>query len=154
MITRPHRKDRHPASTASLLGAFVLLCLFTAGAARAQNEDALQQTLSKTRDLVVHFAEDYSYLRYQEDVVQQKLKNNDKVDYKQEMAYDSMIRMRFEDGRLRVDEQRLMDKRPRRVQARPLLNTYGFSTLAMVFHPYYESSFRFEQSGTDVLDGK
>jgi hypothetical protein len=154
MITRPHRKDRHAASAASLLGAFVLLCLFTVGGARGQSADALQQTLSKTRDLVAHFAEDYSYLRYQEDVVQQKLKNNDKVDYKQEMAYDSMIRMRFEDGRLRVDEQRLMDKRPRRVQARPLLNTYGFSTLAMVFHPYYESSFRFEQAGTDVLDGK
>jgi len=142
------------ARTARTLGALALLCLFAAGGARAQSADGLQQTLAKTRDLVGHFAEDYSYLRYEEDVVQQKLKNNDKVAYKQEMVYDSMIRMRFDDGKLRVDEQRLMDKKPRHVQARPLLNTYGFSTLAMVFHPYYESSFRFEQSGTDVLDGK
>ena len=131
----------------------MLLCLFTAGGARAQGADALQQTLAKARDRVQHFTEDFSYLRYEEVVVQQKLKNNDKVAYKQEMSYDSMIRMRFDDGRLRVDEQRLMDRRPRHVEARPLLSTYGFSTLAMVFHPYYESSFRFEQEGTDVLDG-
>lgn len=154
MITRSHRKVLHSASAASLLGAVALLCLFSAGGARAQSADGLQQTLSKTRDLVGHFAEDYSYLRYEEDVVQQKLKNNDKVAYKQEMIYDSMIRMRFDEGKLRVDEQRLMDRRPRHVEARPLLNTYGFSTLAMVFHPYYESSFHFEQAGTDVLDGK
>ncbi|HKV04488.1 MAG TPA: hypothetical protein VJO53_05190 [Candidatus Acidoferrales bacterium] len=149
-----HGKRWRLATTTSLLGRVAFLCLLAAGGVGAQGPDELHQTLVKAQATVARFADDFSYLRYEEDILQQKLRNNEKVAYGQEMVYDSMIRMRFENGKLKVDEQRMMEKKPRRVEARPLLNTYGFSTLAMIFHPYYESSFRFELGGNDVLQGR
>jgi hypothetical protein len=128
--------------------------------ARAQAPSSLNaaegdQTLSRAHAFVERFADDFSQLRYDEDILETKLKNKDeKIAYKEETLYDSMLRMRFEDGKLRVDEQRTLEKWPKHVESRPLLNTYGFSTLAMIFHPYYESSFRFSRSGDDVLQGK
>jgi hypothetical protein len=117
--------------------------------------DGSDPILPKTRAFVQQFAEEFSYLRYDEDVVEAKLKNNgsEKVAYQQEMIFDSMLRMRFEDGKLRVDEQRILQK-SRHLESRTLLNTYGFSTLTMVFHPYYESSFHFSRAGNEVLEGR
>jgi hypothetical protein len=121
----------------------------------AQAADGLDELLSKTHAFVEQFAENFSYLRYDEDVVAAKLKkDSDKAAYEEEILYDSMVRMHFEGDELRVDEQRNIEKWPRHVESRPLLSTYGFSTLAMIFHPYYESSFRFSRSGDDLLQGK
>jgi len=124
--------------------------------ARAGDPEQVQQLLTKTHTLVEQFVDQFSVLRYEEDVAQQKLKSkeSDKVAYKQETVFDSIVRMRFEEGKLRVEEQRLMEKTPVHVQSRPLLNTYGFSTMAMIFHPYYESSFRFTGSEDDTLQGR
>jgi hypothetical protein len=126
-----------------------------APAAPVQTADGLDGILARTHESVQKFAEDFSSLRYDEDIVEAKLKkNSDKAAYEEEILYDSMLRMQFEDGQLRVDEQRNIEKWPRHVEARPLLNTYGFCTLAMIFHPYYDSSFRFTRSGDDVLQGR
>jgi hypothetical protein len=136
---------------------FAALALLPAAAqtSLAPVSDGSDPILSKTRAFVQQFAEEFSYLRYDEDVVEAKLKNNDseKVAYQQEMMFDSMLRMQFEGGKLRVDEQRIL-QRSRHLESRPLLNTYGFSTLTMVFHPYYESSFQFSRAGNDVLQGR
>ena len=134
--------------------AAALLCSIPAPARAAQNSDDLAALLSKTRAQVEQFAERFSYLRYDDDVVEAKLKRNDKAAYKQEIVYDSLLRMDFNDGQLRVNEQRLVEKPPRKLETRPLLDTYGFSTLEMIFHPYYESSFRFSDQGSAVQDGR
>jgi hypothetical protein len=139
---------------ALLSGALAIFCLDLAPVASAQTSGALSGLLTKTRAQVEHFTDQFSYLRYDDDVVEAKLKNNDKVAYRQEIVYDSLLRMSFDEGKLRVDEQRLVAKPPRRVETRPLLETYGFSTLEMVFHPYYESSFRFSDSGSDLQQGR
>jgi hypothetical protein len=126
----------------------------SAPAAPVQTVDGLDGILARTHAFAQKFAEDFSNLRYDEDIVEAKLKkNSDKAAYEEEILYDSMLRMQFEDGQLRVDEQRNIEKWPRHVESRPLLNTYGFCTLAMIFHPYYDSSFRFTRSGDDVLQG-
>ena len=123
--------------------------------APVQTADGLDGILSRTHEFVQKFAEYFSSLRYDEDVVEAKLKkDSDKAAYQEEILYDSMLRMQFEDGELRVDEQRNIEKWPRHVESRPLLSTYGFCTLAMIFHPYYDSSFRFTRSGDDVLQGR
>lgn len=123
--------------------------------APVQTADGLDGILARTHESIEKFAEDFSNLRYDEDIVEAKLKkNSDKAAYEEEILYDSMLRMQFEDGELRVDEQRNIEKWPRHVESRPLLSTYGFCTLAMIFHPYYESSFRFTRSGDDVLQGR
>jgi hypothetical protein len=121
--------------------------------ARAQNADGLQQVLPKTQASVEKFVEDFAYLRYEEDIVQEKV-NKDKVQYKQETLYDSLMMVRFEDGQIRVEEQRLVEKSPKRREFRPLLQTSGFSALAMIFHPFYDSSFRFTRLEDEKLEGK
>jgi hypothetical protein len=129
-----------------------VLCL-AAPVARAQSS-ALSGLLAKTRSQVEQFLQRFSYLRYDDDVVEAKLKNNDKVAYRQEIVYDSLLRLSFDEGKLRVDEQRLVAKPPRRVETRPLLETYGFSALEMIFHPYYQSSFQFSDAGSDLQQGR
>ena len=135
------------------LAAVAVLYFGSAPVTAAQTSDALAAILTKTRVQVQGFAEQFSYLRYDDDVVEAKLKNNDKVAYQQEVVYDSLLRMSFDEGQLRVNEQRLVAKPPRKLETRPLLDTYGFSTLEMIFHPYYESSFQFSDAGTDVQQG-
>lgn len=131
-----------------------LVCTPLVSPVHAQDSGQLQPLLAKTRSQVNEFAQQFSYLRYEDDVIRAKLKNKDKVAYEQQIAYDSLLRMNFDDGQLRVDEQRLVTKPPRRVEKRPLLETYGFSALEMIFHPYYESSFRFSDSGSDSQQGR
>lgn len=142
----------------SLAGFSVLLC----SPVNAQNETAppavAQQApfelLDKVQSNMEKFVGDFSLIRYEEDLVQQKLKDNDKVAYQQEIVYDSIIRTSYEEGKLNFVEQRLMEKFPSHVESRPLLSTYGFSALATVFHPYYASSFRFTRLADDTVDGR
>jgi hypothetical protein len=149
---------RHACRAAARVAFLAALALFSAAAQTPLTPvvtDGGDPILPKTRAFVQQFAEEFSYLRYEEDVVSAKLKNRDseKTAYHQEMIFDSMLRMRFEEGRLRVDEQRILEK-SRHMESRPLLNTYGFSALTMIFHPYYESSFHFSRVGDDVLQGR
>lgn len=139
---------------ALLLGMLFLLALLASPTVSSQSADGLQQLLALTQARVERFVEQFSDMRYEEDVLQEKLKNNDRVEYKRETVYDSLLRTRFEEGQLRVDEQRLVQKSAAHVDSRPLLNTTGFSTLAMVFHPFYERSFRFTRSDDDTFQGK
>lgn len=151
----------HSTSAASrlvplpLLAATVLLAsIFVPPNASAQAASGIQDLLTKTRSRVNQFSQQFSYLRYDDDVVEAKLKHNDKIAYKREIVFDSLLRISFDEGKLIVDEQRLVAKPARHAEKRPLLETYGFSALEMIFHPYYESSFRFSDKGSDTLDGK
>jgi hypothetical protein len=120
----------------------------------AQNPDPQDPLLARTRASIEQFFEEFGYLRYQEDISQQKLKDDSKVQYKRDTIYDSILRMHYEDGKLRIDEQRLIEKLPTHVDARPLMLTNGFSSVAMIFHPYYEPSFRFTRIEDGALEAK
>jgi len=144
---------RRIAASAVVLAAIAFFAVVTARLAGAAPADALSDLLPRTQSNVEKFVEDFSYLRYEEDLVQQKLTQHEKVAYKQETVFDSIVRMRYDEGKLRIDEQRIPEKSPRRVEPRPLLSTYGFSTLAMIFHPYYQSSFRFTRLEDGALQG-
>lgn len=122
--------------------------------AQTPNSDPPDPLLARTRASAVQFFEEFGYLRYQEDISQQKLKDDSRVQYKQDTVFDSILRMHYEDGKLRIDEQRLMEKLPAHVNTRPVLLANGFSGIAMIFHPYYESSFRFTRMDDGVLEGK
>jgi len=149
-----HREWSPDARAMAMLAMLACaLCLFPARV-EAQKSDALSDLLNKTEASVEQFVEQFAYLRYQEDILQEKLKSNDRVEYKQETVFDALLMTRFDDGRLRVEEQRLLERAPDKHELRPLVKTDGFSTLAMIFHPYYQSSFRFKKLEDDVLDGQ
>lgn len=136
------------------IGLLLLLSAFAPLRARAQNTEPPDPLIAKARSNVEQFFQQFAYLRYQEDISQQKLNDSEKVQYKRDTIYDSIFRMHYEDGKLRVDEQRLIEKLPARVDARPLLITNGFSSMAMIFHPYYESSFHFTRMEDGAIEGK
>lgn len=119
----------------------------------AGGPEDLQTLLQKTRAQAEQFAENLSSIRYEESVVQEKLKQNGKIAYKQETAFDSLILIRFNHGELGVEESRFLERQPARGDRRPFLQTKGFSILAMVFHPYFEESFRFTRLDDEALDG-
>ncbi|MGA8308287.1 MAG: hypothetical protein WB723_21610 [Candidatus Acidiferrales bacterium] len=154
MMTRSQQHGILGALTEGLLAALALLCLFSPFPAAAQKADAQWDLLNKTQTRVEQFVEQFAYLRYQEDILQEKLRTNDRPEYKQETVYDALLMTRFEDGRLRVEEQRLIERAPDKHELRPLIKTDGFSTLAMVFHPYYQSSFRFKKFDDQAIDGQ
>ena len=133
--------------------AVALLALLVPLPASAGSPDAPDPLVAKTRAAVEQFSQQFTYLRYDEDIEQQKLKSNEKIDYQRKTLFDSIMIIRYEEGGVRITEQRLMEKTPAHVDARPLLATYGFSALAMVFHPAYEFSFRFTRLGDDALQG-
>ena len=149
------QRDKMPgAHSAGILGSLALVCLLSPGPAAAQKPDPQWDLLSKTQARVEQFVEQFAYLRYQEDILQEKLRTSDRAEYKQETVYDALLMTRFEDGRLRVEEQRLLERAPDKHELRPLIKTDGFSTLAMIFHPYYQSSFRFKKFDAEAIDGQ
>lgn len=154
MATREKSRGLRLAQKALLLGALLLLSLVISPKVSSQNPGGQDQLVVQAQVRVEQFVQQFSDMRYEEDVLQQKLKNNGGVEYKRETVFDSLLRTRFEDGHLRVDEQRLVQKSPAHVDQRPLLSTAGFSTLAMIFHPYYESSFHFTRAEDESLQGK
>lgn len=120
----------------------------------AQSNGDSQDVLAKAGSFTQQFVQSFASLRYEEDVTEQKLKKNEKVAYQRRETFDSITRLHFEESGLKVEEQQIREKAPSRYEPRPLLSTFGFSVLTMVFHPYYAASFRFGQAQDSVQDGK
>lgn len=154
MNTKEKSQGLRLGEKALLLGALLLLSLVLSPKVNSQNTGGQEPLVALAQSHVEQFVKEFSEMRYEEDLLQQKLKNNGGVEYKRETVYDSLLRTRFEDGHLRVDEQRLIQKYPAHVDKRPLLSTSGFSTLAMIFHPCYQSSFHFTRMEDESLQGK
>ena len=156
MIREIRMRNREPIGMRQVLltVAFLLSWPFLAPVGKAAGPDPLASLLTRTRAVVQEFVDDLGNLRYEETVLQQKLGENRKNSYRQETQFDTLMLMRFENGELSVEESRIREMDPRRPEVRPLLLTSGFSTLAMVFHPYYEASFEFTRLDDDVIDGR
>lgn len=141
------------SSTAKCFSACAgLLAITVSFAFRTQSQEG--DLISRTQAAAQKFFDEFALMRYDEYMTQEKLRENGKVDYQRQTAFDSIIRMRLEEGSLLVDEQQIMIHQPQHVDARPLLSTRGFSALAMVFHPYYASAFQFTIGEPDQLQGK
>ena len=53
--------------------------------------------------------------------------------------------MNLQGNDLSVEESRILQKEAGKSSSLPLLTTSGFSTLLLVFHPYYQGSFEYER---------
>jgi hypothetical protein len=140
----------------SIMKCFVvcagLFAITVSFAFRAQGQEG--DLISRVQAATQKFFDEFALMRYDEYMTQEKLRENGKIDYERQTVFDSIIRMRFEEGILLVDEQQITIHQPQRVDARPLLSTRGFSALAMVFHPYYASAFQFTIGEPDQSQGK
>jgi hypothetical protein len=114
-----------------------------------------EQVLKKTVDGVQAFLDQLSDVKCTEHVTQEKLTPKGKVQYKQDSMFDYLVIMQAGDDDFLLNESRLPLREARADNKNiPLLITNGFSTLFLVFHPYYRDSFKLTPDGTEVLNGK
>src|SRR3989304_8434164 len=117
--------------------------LSPATAAQDSLSSADAELLRRAGAAAQRLAEHLGMVRHDEPLAQRKLKENDKVDYQQDAFFDSLTLVRRENGRLVAEESAQKERPSTGLETRPLLNTSGFSTLALIVHPYYEQSFHF-----------
>jgi hypothetical protein len=137
------------------LFAIVAAVVVVSPAAHA-TDDPLDALLERTTRQVASFLEVMSETNCTERVVQEKVAPDGKIIEKEASAYDYLIMISTEGGDLNLVESRLAagDAKQHKKPRAPLLISNGFSTLFLVFHPYYASAFQFSREGEESIDGR
>src|SRR6267378_3843386 len=123
---------------------------------RGLANEQLDAVLERTSKYVSSFLEVISETNCTERVLQEKLAGNGKVVERQESTFDYLIILSMSDGELNLVESRIVpgDTRQGKKVRAPLLISNGFSTLFLVFHPYYAAGFQFAGEGEEILGGR
>lgn len=88
-----------------------------------------------------------------ESVVQAILGKNGKPFYREESAYEYQLQANTNNGTLKLVESRETRKASFRDSARTLLITNGFTSMLLIVHSDYASSYTFETEGEETVDG-
>lgn len=88
-----------------------------------------------------------------ESVVQQKLTGNGHVEASEKAKYDYLIMIDGSGNDFQLNESRIESSSGRH-KTLPMLVTNGFSTVLLVFHPYYRDSFNFKIGDDEMVGGK
>ena len=134
--------------------ALMLLAALPGSAQEASSNGADADLLRRAGAAAQQFVQRLGSVRYAEHLAQRELKDNGKVNYQQDAFFDSLMLVRRENGRLVADESAQKERPSRGFETRPLLNTSGFSTMALILHPYYEQSFHFAPLEDEVVSGR
>ena len=149
-MRRQSQLEKRPGGAGIVVLLLVCLAVHPAVAAGHDPDDLL----NRTGEQVSKFRGQFSEVKCTEKVTQEKLGKEDKVELKEESAYDYLVILTNTGGELSLDESRLavheakVDKKNT-----SLLVTNGFATLFLVFHPYYAGSFRFTAQGDELVGG-
>jgi len=88
-----------------------------------------------------------------ESVTQEKLAGNGHVEASEHAKYDYLVMIDGNRDDFQLNESRIESSASRHKKL-PMLVTNGFSTVLLVFHPYYRDSFTFDTGDDEVVDGK
>lgn len=130
-----------------------ILLLTVVASATAQSGPVPVSVLARAQRQVVAFFSKMSDLTCTENVVQQKFLPNGRVQTSAESKYDYLIMVQASPDSFALNESRI-EAPGAPHKPLPLLVTNGFSMLLLVFHPYYEHSFRFEAEPASFVDGR
>jgi hypothetical protein len=97
---------------------------------------------------------EFSDVACRESVTQTKIGKNGKPEYKENSLYDYLVMFQGESGEPVMVESRLEKEAPQHKGKAPLLLTNGFSTMLLIFHPYYSGAFQFTDLGEYNEDGR
>ena len=129
-----------------------LLTIFSATAADLPS--APDELLRRTAKSVESFWDQLQAVNCVETVEQEKLNPNGKPMFRQETDFDYLAILQLTNNDLIVDESRTLIRQPEHENKLPLLITNGFSTLAFIFHPFYQGGFEFSAPEAVQVDGK
>ena len=138
------------------LGAVFLAGIGFAGTASGSPEaERLNDLLTRTASQTAIFLDQFSNVKCTEQVRQEKLGKDDKVELKEDSTYDYLVILTNAGGELNLSESRipLREAKKDRKNTSMLLSN-GFATLFLVFHPYYAESFKFTVAGEEVIGGR
>lgn len=142
-----------------LRSAVLPLVLFlTAGMSQAgtptPEQQRLNDLLSRTADQTSGFLDQFSDVKCTEQVLQEKLGKDDKVQLKEQSTYDYLVILTNAGGELNLSESRIPVRQAKRDRKNTsMLLSNGFATLFLVFHPYYADSFKFALAGEENVAG-
>jgi hypothetical protein len=116
-----------------------------------------QVTVAQAADLaerrVVADSADLADMHCTESVVQEKLTGKGHTEAKEQAQYDYLVMIDGNSDGMQFNESRRETVAAHHKQL-PMLVTNGFSTLQLIFHPYYRNSFTFESSAEEVVNGE
>jgi hypothetical protein len=142
------------ARVVTILMALAGLC-FAGTTLVSPDAQRLNDLLNRTADRTAVFLDQFSDVKCTEQVRQEKLGKDDKIELKEDSTYDYLVILTNSGGELNLSESRLplhQAKRDRKNTSMLLSN--GFATLFLVFHPYYSAAFTFALAGEESLDGR
>lgn len=138
--------------------AALLLTVTVAATVAAQSPapNSLDKLLDRASQRISEFLDQFSNVKCTEQVTQQKLRPDGKVEIEQQSTFDYLVMLTNNGGDLTFNESRLPIKEAKVERRQPvsMLLTNGFSTLFLVFHPTYINNFEFTDAGEDMLEGR
>lgn len=115
----------------------------------------LDDLLSRTSTHVTRLVDQFSNVQCIEQVEQQKLRADGKVERKEESTFNYVILLSDDGGDLTLQESRIAVHEAKADKKNtPMLLSNGFATLFLVFHPAYIGSFHFTDAGAETLNGR
>ena len=135
-----------------MIALTMLMLVFTGS--DATTAPSIQDVLARTAKSVERFWNQFSSVTCTESVTQEKLGKEGKVQYGHNLSYDYLIIMDLQSTDLSVEESRLLQKETGKSGNLPLLLTSGFSTLQLIFHPFYQGSFEYTRLEDEVVGGR
>jgi hypothetical protein len=149
------------------LAVFLAALFFSCGAASGQMPSVPQsppasgdipvpqeiEALVRARKSVEKFFEQAANVVCTENVTQAMVGKNGKADYREESVFDYQLQANANTGSLKLVESRDTRKAAFRDSARTLLITNGFTSMLLIIHPSYETSYTFEPGGEETIDG-
>ncbi len=128
--------------------------MLAASQAHAGTDPTFEELLARTNHSVELFWRHVPTVKCTELLTQEKLGNKGKVEYKDDSIFDYLLLTSTKGDQVSLEESRLLRKTVDKAKDRPLLTTSGFSTLLLIFHPAYQSSYRYRPDGQEVVAGK
>ena len=130
----------------------VWLLLFAPAVIAAGQSSSAPSAADLAQRQVIAYLAKLADLHCTESVTQEKLAGNGHVEASEHAKYDYLIMIDGNGDDLQLNESRIESSASRH-KPLPLLVTNGFSTVLLVFHPYYRDRFTFETGPDEVADG-
>ena len=141
--------------TRHLLRGFAAALLLVSPSAAQVDARAvgLEDILSRTSALVTRLVDQFSNVQCTENVEQQKLRADGKIERREESSFNYLVLLTDNAGDLSLQESRIAvhEAKPDKKNT-PMLLSNGFATLFLVFHPAYVRAFRFADAGQEMLN--
>jgi hypothetical protein len=145
-----------PRAAALVLAVAVLTGTgFAATPAASPDAQSLNDLLTRTASQTSVFLDQFSDVKCTEQVRQEKLGKDNKVELKEDSTFDYLVILTNSGGELNLSESRIPVREAKRDRKNTsMLLSNGFATLFLVFHPYYAEAFKFTLAGQEVIDGR